>query len=226
MEGVNRCGECGKFCTKRCDIPARGGPGALYNERAFACEGYEYYAPFPGPDHSKGRVFRPDADPIGVPPWPKQEPRELASAETLTLTAGSVDPYFELGDLRRREDNARDFSEILDVLVDRDGEPETLEEAYGLVSKAAECVMFKRHHDYGPENIQRHGELGVAIRMDDKLARINNLLKSGSEAKGEPREDAWGDLANYGKMGVLLEREWWDLPAECLEVENENQSND
>lgn len=217
MESVNRCGDCGKFCTKRCDTPARGGPGALYNGRAFACEGYEYEykgitASFPGSDPSVSVVISTEGMELG-----QGRGENPASQETITATG--TPGHDQSKRLRQEvEESARDFSEVLDILVEIKGEPETLEEAYGLVSKAAECVMWIRHQDYGAKNISEDGQLGVAIRAGDKLARIKNLLKTGNKAKGEPREDAWGDLANYGKIGVLLERGWWDLPAECLEV--------
>lgn len=108
----------------------------------------------------------------------------------------------------------RDFSEVLDALVLEHGEPTTLDDAYDLVTEAARRVMFNRHHDYGPDNINRHGELGVLVRSDDKLARIGNLLKK-KKAKGEPREDAWGDMSNYGKIAVMLLRGWWHLPEQA-----------
>lgn len=206
MDKARRCGDCTKYGTSECDIPERCGPGKMFREREFACAGYEYSFVCLNPVSLPGPVRRTEGMELGQ--GCSETP---ASVETITSTG--TPGHDQLKRLRQEvEDHARDFSEILDILVDREGEPETLEEAYGLVSKAAERVMFIRHHDYGPENIQRHGELGVAIRMDDKLARINNLLKSGDEAKGEPREDAYGDLANYGKIGALLVRGWWDLP--------------
>ncbi len=108
-----------------------------------------------------------------------------------------------------------EFGEVVDAIVGREGEPATLEEAYAIVQRAAREVMFQRHRRYGSGNIARHGEYGVAVRADDKLARIGNMLKSNqSDHTGESREDSWGDLSNYGHIAVLLIRGWWHLPAE------------
>ncbi len=105
----------------------------------------------------------------------------------------------------------RDFSEVLDALVAETGPPATLEAAYDLVAEASRRVMFMRHHDYGKGNISRHGEVGILVRCDDKLARIQTTMEKGV-TKSEPREDAWGDVGNYGNIAVLVMRGWWDLP--------------
>lgn len=84
----------------------------------------------------------------------------------------------------------------------------TLDMAYDRVIEEAREICLKRHEDYGPGNISRHGELGVLVRMDDKLARLEHLL--GREAKCESIEDSWLDLVNYAVIGLLVHRGVWE----------------
>lgn len=49
------------------------------------------------------------------------------------------------------------------------------------VSEIAE-LLIKKQKDYGPENIARFGIIGICIRLNDKVARLENLfMKSGSD---------------------------------------------
>jgi hypothetical protein len=45
--------------------------------------------------------------------------------------------------------------------------------------------------------------------MWDKIARINNLTDSGSDAKHESLEDSFKDLANYAIIGMMVLRGKW-----------------
>lgn len=77
-----------------------------------------------------------------------------------------------------------------------------------------------KQKDYGPDAIRRHGRQGVLVRLDDKVARLGNLLDQERAARGtesllarteeerpnfEPRLDSWLDAANYGLIGAALE---------------------
>jgi hypothetical protein len=82
---------------------------------------------------------------------------------------------------------------------------------YELFDDAADLLLSK-HHDYGPHNIGRSpgGPLnGLRVRLWDKLARLNNLVDSGVEAKHESLEDTLIDMANYALIGVLVCRGQW-----------------
>jgi Domain of Unknown Function (DUF1599). len=49
---------------------------------------------------------------------------------------------------------------------------------------------------------------GVLVRMSDKWARINSLVKHGtSEVRDESIEDTLVDLANYAFIAVLILRD-------------------
>jgi hypothetical protein len=75
-----------------------------------------------------------------------------------------------------------------------------------------EALLISKHHDYGPKNISGapggpHN--GLRVRLYDKLARLNNLFDEGSEPQHEPIEDSYKDVANYGVIGLLVQRGLW-----------------
>jgi len=54
--------------------------------------------------------------------------------------------------------------------------------------------------------------LGIWFRMNDKIQRIQNILKkdfSDEEVEFEPLEDSYLDLANYAIISLLVKREIW-----------------
>jgi len=84
---------------------------------------------------------------------------------------------------------------------------------YNLAEELTELLLSK-HRDYGPKNISDApgGALnGLRVRMHDKLARINNLVDSGSSPEHESLEDSFKDMANYAIIGLLVLREQWDI---------------
>ena len=52
---------------------------------------------------------------------------------------------------------------------------------------------------------------GLWFRMNDKLQRLKTLLLSGREnaVEGEPMEDAYLDVSNYGIMATIVGRGKW-----------------
>ena len=73
-------------------------------------------------------------------------------------------------------------------------------------------LLLSKHADYGPKNISDSpgGPLnGLRVRMWDKMARINHLVDSGADAKNEPLEDSFKDLANYAIIGLMVLRGKW-----------------
>ena len=70
-------------------------------------------------------------------------------------------------------------------------------------------LFIKKQLDYGSGNIARFGELGVMVRANDKIERLRTLLLENREAKNEPVEDTWRDLANYGVIGLLCHLGLW-----------------
>lgn len=95
--------------------------------------------------------------------------------------------------------------------------PRTFEES--LDAKLQECreVMIRKQMDYGPGNIALWEELGVAVRLTDKVERLRNLFRSGRKPKNESIRDTFLDIANYGIIGLLLLDGQWGLPFEAEE---------
>ena len=71
-------------------------------------------------------------------------------------------------------------------------------------------LFDRKHSDYGKNNISISGQIGIVVRMFDKLARIQNLLNKEGEPNEESLEDSWVDLMNYAGIGKLLGNGKWD----------------
>ena len=99
--------------------------------------------------------------------------------------------------------------------------PEMTEEFKKIQQEQYELFLHKQH-DYGPGNIsvgtqlQTQDEIhlsltGLWFRMNDKIQRLKNLLmnKRQSAVEGEPMEDAYLDVSNYGIMATIVSRGKW-----------------
>ena len=94
-------------------------------------------------------------------------------------------------------------------------EPNQFELDIWEISDALTNLLIKKHADYGPKNISQSpgGPLnGLRVRMWDKVARINNLIDTGNDAKNESLEDSFADLANYSIIALMVLKGKW--PAE------------
>lgn len=108
-----------------------------------------------------------------------------------------------------------DLSDIADGWVDSDDDYDTpipkvgselAFNIYGIQDELLD-VLLKKHEDYGPKNISQTpgGPLnGLNVRMYDKIARLDNLLKSGNAPRNESIRDTFIDLANYAIIGLLV----------------------
>lgn len=89
--------------------------------------------------------------------------------------------------------------------------------------QAEQYILFcRKQHDYGSGNISVGTNLetdeevklslfGLWFRMNDKIQRAKNLLmrEEGPAVEGEPLEDAFLDLSNYGIMATLVKEGVW-----------------
>lgn len=75
------------------------------------------------------------------------------------------------------------------------------------------CVSLfdAKQHDYGPDNIAQFGDLGVLIRLNDKVQRLRTLLMSGEAPRfsDEALDDTWMDIAVYGVIGFMCHKGKW-----------------
>lgn len=81
-------------------------------------------------------------------------------------------------------------------------------------------VHLKKNADYSPANILGTGELGVVVRLWDKIARLMNLtgfklivepaiFDKPKQPKNESVDDAYMDLSVYGIIGMLVRKDAW-----------------
>lgn len=89
-------------------------------------------------------------------------------------------------------------------------------------------LLLSKHQDYGPKNIANSpgGPLmGLAVRLHDKIARVDHLLSTGADPQHEGLQDTALDIANYGTiMGLVLSGHWpgSEHPAQpTLDIDNE-----
>ncbi|MCB2146584.1 MAG: hypothetical protein KQI81_08925 [Deltaproteobacteria bacterium] len=87
----------------------------------------------------------------------------------------------------------------------------TYEKALQDVFDEVITMLKAKHKDYGTDNLKRHGERGIIIRCDDKLARLSHLIDTPA-AVNESGEDSWMDLIGYGVQAIMLRRGWIDYP--------------
>ena len=66
-------------------------------------------------------------------------------------------------------------------------------------------IVLRKQHDYGHENISRFGRLGLLVRVHDKIARLENLLGSGSLPNNESIEDNIVDVIGYSIVAAMWE---------------------
>jgi len=72
-------------------------------------------------------------------------------------------------------------------------------------------LLDSKQQDYGFENISLSGEVGIQVRLQDKICRLKNLLENNSDApKNESIFDTYQDIANYGIIGDMLRRGDWN----------------
>lgn len=85
-----------------------------------------------------------------------------------------------------------------------------------IIRVALECIELfdSKQQDYGSSNIGISGEVGVQVRLQDKVSRMRHLLEKrvkepGGEVNNESLGDTYQDVANYGMIGMLLDRGLW-----------------
>ena len=99
--------------------------------------------------------------------------------------------------------------------------PEMTKEFKRLQKEQYELFLHKQH-DYGPGNISVGTQLqteeeihlsltGLWFRMNDKIQRLKTLLMGNKQnaVDGEPMEDAYLDVSNYGIMATIVGRKKW-----------------
>jgi hypothetical protein len=95
----------------------------------------------------------------------------------------------------------------------------SLDEAYKQVELELLQLFIKKHKDYGKGNILSVKELGIALRISEKIERIKHLLMQTNAPANESIEETWMDIGVYAIIAILLRRgqfEKLDVPIEVL----------
>ena len=100
---------------------------------------------------------------------------------------------------------------------DNDSYPEQFSEYQNILNQM--MVLHKqKSEDYSPWNVKGVGEVGVAVRIWDKTARLMNLLgwdigtgkiSKSKSPKNESIEDTLLDLASYAIILLIVLRGKW-----------------
>lgn len=92
--------------------------------------------------------------------------------------------------------------------------PKTFEEAIEIVQREARDLMVRKNKDYGTKNITEFGEVGLVIRITDKINRLKHLVmgEQSRAVTGETVTDTWIDISNYSIIAVMIQRGWFELP--------------
>ena len=84
-----------------------------------------------------------------------------------------------------------------------------------IVLVALDCIKLfdDKQQDYGSDNIAATRQIGIAGRLQDKVARMRHILmkaiRGGDNINNESLEDTYKDVANYGMIGWILHKGKW-----------------
>ncbi len=79
------------------------------------------------------------------------------------------------------------------------------------ILRNAESLGVNKNNDYGSNNILKYGIIGIIVRLGDKIARYQNLIKDASKqmVTNEKIEDTLTDIINYATYGEMLSDNVW-----------------
>lgn len=83
------------------------------------------------------------------------------------------------------------------------------------IALAGKELCERKQHDYGPHSISNTGNIGVAVRLNDKVTRLLNLIQKMDKGDEPPHwesiRDTYTDIMNYAVIGLLLfDGKWAD----------------
>jgi len=98
----------------------------------------------------------------------------------------------------------------------------TFDEAVHQAAKEVADLVISKQRDYGPKNIMNSvvgPELSIAVRLNDKIARLAHLVQSGQTAENESLLDTANDLIGYSLVLKMVLEGTFTLP--LLDESNE-----
>ena len=99
----------------------------------------------------------------------------------------------------------KQFRLVLEGLPD-EASHEDMRYVDALVRKLEEYVnlFYSKHRDYGPNNIATFGEVGVVVRLSDKMERLKNLIRNGTDPNNESLRDTALDILGYAAILLMV----------------------
>lgn len=98
----------------------------------------------------------------------------------------------------------------------------TFDEAVHQAAKEIADLVISKQKDYGPKNIMNSvvsPELSIAVRLNDKLARLAHLVQNGATPENESLKDTARDIVGYGLvLNMVLDGTF------LLPLENKNET--
>ena len=109
-----------------------------------------------------------------------------------------------------------------DIVTMMEQEWPQMTEEFKRLQREQYILFCHKQHDYGPGNISVGTQLqtkeevhlsltGLWFRMNDKIQRLKTLLMGNktNAVEGEPMEDAYLDVSNYGIMATIVKNGKW-----------------
>lgn len=100
---------------------------------------------------------------------------------------------------------------------------DTFDQAVHKAAQEVANLVISKQRDYGPKNIMNsvvQPELSIAVRLNDKLARLANLIQKGNKPENETLKDTADDIIGYGLVLKMVLEGNFLLPLE----ENKNET--
>lgn len=80
------------------------------------------------------------------------------------------------------------------------------------------CLLDRKQHDYGHHNINAFGHFGVVVRLNDKVARLQNLTLKNLLPSNESLIDTYEDIIGYCVILLMIDNNTFQL-----ELDNDYQ---
>lgn len=90
--------------------------------------------------------------------------------------------------------------------------PETFDESIQTLANSITTLVISKQKKYGKSNILDFGENGVLVRMNDKFARLKNMVLNDIQDADEPIDDTLRDIIGYSLLWLMLRNNTFDLP--------------
>jgi hypothetical protein len=80
----------------------------------------------------------------------------------------------------------------------------TLDQSFEQICQELLEMFLKKHKDYGKGNILANGEIGIAMRVSEKIERLKHLLMTQGSPANESIDETWTDIAVYAVIARLV----------------------